>query len=58
MNAEKETAIFIKLDKNQQLTVEARGVMLPEAIQLCLASIEAMCKQTLSRTVTHNSYSL
>ena len=50
MNAEKETALLIKLDKNQQLTVEARGVMLPEAIQLCLASIEAMCKQTLSRT--------
>lgn len=50
MNAEKETALLIKLDKNQQLTVEARGVMLPDAIQLCLASIEAMCKQTLSRT--------
>ena len=50
MNAEKETALLIKLDKNQQLTVEARGVMLPDAIQLCLAAIEAMCKQTLSRT--------
>lgn len=50
MNAEKETAILIKLDKNKQLTVEARGVILPEAIQLCLASIEAMCKSTLSRT--------
>lgn len=50
MNAEKETAVLIRLDKNKQLTVDARGVMLPEAIQLCLAAIEAMCKQTLSRT--------
>ena len=50
MNAEKETAVLIKLDKNKQLTVDARGVMLPNAIQLCLAAIEAMCKQTLSRT--------
>ena len=49
MNAEKETAILIKLDKNKSLTVEARGLILPDAIQLCLASIEAMCKQTLAR---------
>jgi hypothetical protein len=49
MNAEKETAVLIKLDKNKQLTVEARGVILPEAIQFCLAAIEAMCKQTLAR---------
>lgn len=54
MNAEKETAILIKLDKNKQLTVEARGVVLPDAIQLCLAAIEAMCKQTLSRTDDSN----
>lgn len=49
MNAEKESAVRIVLDKNKQLTVEARGVFLPEAIQLCLAAIEALCKQTLSR---------
>lgn len=54
MNAEKETAIYIKLDKNKQLTVEARGIILPEAIQLCLASIEALCKQTLSRAEDPN----
>lgn len=50
MNAEKETAILIQLDKDKRLTVETRGVILPDVIQLCLASIEAMCKQTLSRT--------
>ena len=49
MNAEKNTAILISLDKNKQLTVEARGMILPDAIQLCLAAIEAMCKQTLAR---------
>lgn len=49
MNAEKETAVRITLDKNKQLTVEAKGMILPEAIQLCLAAIEALCKQTLSR---------
>lgn len=49
MNAEKETAIRITLDKNKQLTVEARGMILPNAIQLCLAAIEALCKQSLSR---------
>lgn len=49
MNAEKETTILIQLDKDKRLTVEARGLMLPDAIQLCLAAIEAMCKQTLSR---------
>lgn len=54
MNAEKETAVLIRLDKNKQLTVEARGVVLPDAIQLCLAAIEAMCKQTLSRAEDPN----
>lgn len=54
MNAEKETAIRIALDKNKQLTVEAKGLILPEAIQLCLAAIEAMCKQTLSRAEDPN----
>lgn len=49
MNAEKDIAIHISLDKNKQLQVEARGLILPEAIQLCLASIEALCKHTLSR---------
>ena len=54
MNAEKETAIHIQLDKNKQLTVEARGVILPEAIQLCLAAVEAMCKSTLARAEDPN----
>ena len=49
MNAENETVIRIALDKNKQLTVEAKGVILPNAIQLCLAAIEVMCKKTLSR---------
>ena len=50
MNAEKETAIRITLNKDKQLMVEAKGVILPEAIQLCLAAIEAMCKNTLERS--------
>lgn len=50
MNAEKEIAIHISLDKDKKLQVEAKGLILPEAIQLCLASIEALCKHTLSRT--------
>lgn len=54
MNAEKEVAILIKMDKNKQLSVEAKGMFLPEAIQLCLATIEAMCKQTLSRAEDPN----
>ena len=54
MNAEKETAVLIKLDKNKQLEVEARGCYLPDAIQLCLAAIESMCKQTLSRAEDPN----
>lgn len=49
MNVEKETTINIALDKDKRLTVTAHGTILPEAIQLCLASIEAMCKQTLAR---------
>lgn len=50
MNAEKETAIRITLNKDKQLMVEAKGVILPKAIQLCLAAIEAMCKNTLERS--------
>jgi hypothetical protein len=50
MNAEKETAVRITLDKNKQITVQAERCILPEAISLCLCAIEAMCKQTLSRT--------
>lgn len=50
MNAENLTTIRITVDKSNQLVVEASKVMLPNAIQLCLAAIEAMCKQTLSRT--------
>lgn len=49
MNAEKQVAVLINLDKNKKLTVEARGLILPNAIQLCLAAIEAMCKETLAR---------
>ena len=54
MNTEKQTAIRIALDKNKQLTVEAQGLILPNAIQLCLAAIEAMCRQTLSRAADPN----
>lgn len=54
MNAEKETAIRITLDKDRRLTVEAQGVILPNAIQLCLAAIEALCRQTLSRAEDPN----
>ena len=50
MNVEKQTTINISLDNDKRLAVSANGVTLPDAIQLCLASIEAMCKQTLSRT--------
>lgn len=49
MNVEKETTIHISLDSDKRLTVTAHGLALPDAIQLCLASIEAMCKQTLAR---------
>lgn len=50
MNAEKETAIRITLDKDRKMTVESKGLILPEVIQVCLAAIELSCKQTLSRT--------
>ena len=50
MNAEKETAIRITLDKDRRMTVESKGLILPEIIQVCLAAIELSCKQTLSRT--------
>ena len=49
MNAEKETAIRITLDKDRKMTVESKGLILPEVIQVCLAAIELSCKQTLSR---------
>jgi hypothetical protein len=49
MNTEKQKYIQIRLDKDNNLTVEAEGVILPEIIQLCLAAIEGACKQTLSR---------
>lgn len=54
MNAEKETALRITLDKSRRLTVEAQGMLLPEAIQLCLAAIEVLCKQSLSRAEDPN----
>lgn len=50
MNTESNKRIQIVLDKNQKLTVSAEQVYLPEAIQLCLAAIEALCKETLKRT--------
>ena len=50
MNTEKETAIRLTLDKDKKLTVEAKGLILPQAIQICLAGIEALCKQTLARS--------
>lgn len=49
MNVNNNITINIALDKNKQLTVNAQGVILPDAIQLCLAAIEAMCKTTLAR---------
>ena len=52
MNVETKTAIRISLDYNQQLQVEATKAHLPEAIQLCLAAIEVLCKQTLNRADT------
>lgn len=54
MNAEMNQAVKIMLDKNKQLTVQAERVTLPEIIQLCLAAIEATCKQTLSRAEDPN----
>lgn len=37
------------MDKNKRLEVKVEKAYLPDAIQLCLAAIEALCKQTLSR---------
>lgn len=50
MNVTTDKSVRVTLDKTKQLTVQAEGVILPEIIQLCLAAIEATCKQTLSRT--------
>ena len=49
MNTETEKSIRISLDKNKQLKVEVAGIILPDAIQLSLATIEILCKQTLNR---------
>ena len=49
-NAQK--LIRISLDENNRLNVEATKLILPDAIQLCLAAIEALCKQTLGRADT------
>lgn len=54
MNTNTQTVIRIALDENKRLTVEANGVILPNAIQLCLAAIEAMCRETLSRATDPN----
>lgn len=52
MNTEQQTAIRIALSANNELQVEVQKAPLPHAIQLCLAAIEALCKQTLSRAGT------
>ena len=52
MNTESNTRIQIVLDKNKTMTVQVEKAILPEAIQLCLAAIEALCKQTLSKADT------
>ena len=51
MNTERniKSSIHISLDKDGRLEVDAHQAILPEAIQLCLAAIEAMCKSTLAR---------
>ena len=51
MNTEQiaSKSITIALDKHGRLEVHANQTILPEAIQLCLAAIEAMCKSTLER---------
>ena len=49
MNTETKTVIRLSVNNANQLIVDAQGVALPNAIQLCLGAIEAMCKQTLSR---------
>lgn len=52
MNTEYQTAVRIALNTNNELQVEVQKAPLPHAIQLCLAAIEALCKQTLSRADT------
>lgn len=54
MNTENhaQKIIRITLDDNNNLNVEATKLILPEAIQLCLAAVEALCKQTLDRADT------
>lgn len=47
-------AVKIMYDKSRQLTVQAERVTLPELIQMCLAAIEAACKQSLSRAEDPN----
>lgn len=47
-------AVKIMYDKSKQLTVQAERVTLPELIQMCLAAIEAACKQSLSRAEDPN----
>ena len=49
MNAERERGININLDSNNKLTVQMKGLILPEFIQLCLAAIGSACKQSLAR---------
>lgn len=49
MNTETTKRIQITLDKTKTLTVSGEQVYLPEAIQLCLAAIEAFCRKTLDR---------
>ena len=51
MNVEQRLSqvINIKVDKTRGIIIDAQGVMLPDAIRLCLTAIEALCKKTLDR---------
>lgn len=51
MNVEQRLSqsISIKVDQTRGIIIDAQGVMLPDAIRLCLTAIEALCKQTLDR---------
>ena len=41
--------INITVDETRGIVIDAKDVILPDAIRLCLTAIEALCKQTLER---------
>ena len=41
--------INIQVDEDKGIVIDAQGIILPDAIRLCLTAIEALCKQTLDR---------